>query len=162
VPAYEAGDVSAALPAEDAAPPVASNSERAKQREAELQAEKTRLLQDLPDADIGLIDGYLENAADENTTKRISLGREVTIIGELAALYRDLGVESWRYGVTQANMHRVPNANYVKKAASKHSQQTRASPGGMTDTERRARRTHSDWENWESPDEHCSGTAIED
>jgi len=71
----------------------------------------------IPTEDLSLIDEYLDNAASENTTGRISLGRRVNETRDLLELRSDLGKGPWRYGMAAANRAGAPNANYVKKAA---------------------------------------------
>jgi len=93
-------------------------------RQAGLSKAKDEILSALDDTDIALVQAYVEIAANENKSKQISLGGEVTRLKEIVALRDEFvagdaanGQAAWRYGMSQANSHNAPNANYVKKAA---------------------------------------------
>lgn len=100
---------------------------KGKEREREREkgeGERVRLLAQYEDRDRALVEGFLANCADENTTKRITTSRAVSEIVALEELRLTLiaedeanGEERWRYGLAQSNRAGAPNINYVAKAA---------------------------------------------
>ncbi len=70
--------------------------------------------------DLALIDEFLDNAALENKTKRITPSRRVNETRDLLALREELGAGAWGQGMRAANRACAPNLNYVKKAASSY------------------------------------------
>ena len=106
---------------EPGTPPVKVPSARElkEQQRAEQLATLADLTSALPLAHRELITGYIENACAENATNRMSLSREVAETRALVDLRLSLGEDAWAYGMAQANSHRAPNLNYVRKAAEK-------------------------------------------
>lgn len=108
----------APLPPADGSLPTAR--ELRLQERAQLLQARDELLTPLPAADRELIVAFLQNAADENGSGRITLGREVSEIRALVGLRDEIGASQWAYGMFQANGARAPNLNYVKKAAANY------------------------------------------
>lgn len=98
-------------------PPVPTAAELRRQQRAELLASRAALLDSIPQPDRELIAGFLETAAAENARGTLTLGREVSETRALVQLRATLDHDAWRYGLQQANAHRAPNLNYVRKAA---------------------------------------------
>lgn len=111
----------------DSCPKSTTASRRAQKASADaaLEGRKAVLLEALPsDNDRALVEVYLENAAAENKTGKVTLGKQINAIVALEGLLDELTAEDeataflrWRYGMQQANEHGVANVNYAKKAA---------------------------------------------
>lgn len=140
----EGGEVAAcaAPPAAETAPAapspkVPSNAERRRQREKALSDRRDELLAEFGAEYATAVTAYVELAAAENQTGRITLGGEVTKLEELAVVRREIvsgdaqnGEARFRYGLGQAVEHRAPNRNYVKRCAHGWTP-ARASPAGL-------------------------------
>lgn len=72
--------------------------------------------------DLWLVDEFVENAAGENKSGKITKSRTLNLNRELLELAEEVGMEAWRYGMNEANKRSVPNPNYVKKAAGGHAE----------------------------------------
>lgn len=80
--------------------------------------EKLAALRDGHDPDVlELIDEFLENAALENKSKRITPTRRIRETRELLELLAEVGEGAWLHGMRAANKACAPSLNYVKKAA---------------------------------------------
>jgi hypothetical protein len=96
---------------------------RTAQTPEQLLAKQEELLAQLPERARPLVDVYLDDAAQANSTRKITAGRVVTLLQELVdAMNADGFSESALvYGLRAANRAGVANANYMKKAARDYS-----------------------------------------
>lgn len=105
-------------------PAVPSAKARKAEREAALVAERDTLMAGLPDIDRTHITMFLENCANANESKTLTIGREcnevkaaVTLREELVAKFPANGIDRWRYGMEAMNRKTADKIGYAKKAA---------------------------------------------
>lgn len=80
----------------------------------------SQLRSGVPQRDLDLVDEYLDNAAAENKSGKITMGRRINETRELLELRETLGQKPWRYGMQAANRKEAPNLNYVKSASTSY------------------------------------------
>lgn len=74
-------------------------------------------LDGLDPEDVALIEEYMDNAARQNKSGKITMQRRVDETLELAQLRARFGAEAWQHGMRAANKAGVPNTTYVQRCA---------------------------------------------
>ena len=96
-----------------------------------LDDELNLLRADIPTSEIRLVDEFLELAAAEKKTGKITASRRLNETAALLELRQEIGPQRWRYGIEAANRASAPNLNYVTKAATSWTKEKEGSIGGF-------------------------------